>query len=157
RFCMAFSQNHLAMSYSYDPDGPAEFFAGPTDHYDAAFTKRYDDFVRFSAFDYAMTKPNVTLRRDGAGGSVHSNERRLNEEAFATLAKGPMSCEFLGSYSSSKAGGKPWLKAMIDDALSLHPNYLNLLGGEASDALTFMREQPELFAYGLRNMGYRLV
>ncbi len=32
-----------------------------------------------AAFDHALTKPNVTSRRDGAGRAVHSNERRLND------------------------------------------------------------------------------
>ena len=39
-------------------------------------------------------------------------------------------------------------------ALSLHPNYLNIMGW--SDP-TFVQQRPDLIAYGLRNMGYRLV
>jgi hypothetical protein len=153
----ALPRNWLAISYSHDPDRPVEYFSGPTHAYDAGATSRYADYLHDSALDHAMTKANVTLRRDGAGGAVYSNQRKLCDEAFATLTKGPMSCEFLGSYSDAKRGGAKWLSFMIDDALSLHPNYINLLGYQSGDALAFLREQPELFARGLRNMGYRLV
>jgi hypothetical protein len=157
RYANAFPRHWLALSYSHDPDGPPEYFAGPTDRYDASFTRTYADFLRYSAFDYAMTKPNVTLRRDGAGGAVYSNQRRLCEVAFATLAKGPMMSEFVVGYSDAKIGGRAWLEAVLNDALSLHPNYINLLGWTAGDALAFTREQPELFTKTLNTMGYRLV
>jgi hypothetical protein len=157
RWSGAFPRHFLALSYSYDPDGPADCFGGPTDRYDAAFTARYNEFLRFSAFDHALAKPNVTLRRDGVGGAVHSNERRLNADAFATLTRGPMSCEFVQSYTQAKAGGGPWLDALLDDALSLHPNYINLLGYGGAEALAFVREQPKLLARGLESMGYRLL
>ena len=61
------------------------------------------------------------------------------------------------SVGGNKPGGAKWLKFMIDDALSLHPNYINVLGYQAGDALAFIREQPALFSRGLREMGYRLV
>ena len=51
-------------------------------------TEHYGEYLRYSAFDYALTKPNVTYRRDGCGGAVHSNERKLNEEAFRRLMAG---------------------------------------------------------------------
>lgn len=153
----AFPGHWLALSYSYDPDSPKDLWDGPTDRYDPAFARTYEQYLRFAAFDYAMTKPNVTLRRDGVGGAVHSNERRLNDEAFNTLTKGPMVCEFLGGYTSAKAGGDKYVARMIDDALSLHPNYINLLGWQGADALAFMHERRDLFNRGLREMGYRLV
>jgi hypothetical protein len=156
-FSAAFPRKWLALSCSHDPDGPPEYHAGPADHFDAAFTKSYDDFLRFSAFDHAMTKSNVTFRRDGVGGAVYSNERKLLNEAFATLSKGPISCEFIQGYAEAKNAGKAWLKSMIDDALTMHPNYINLIGYEAADARAFLREQPDLIAHGLRTIGYRLV
>ncbi|MDB5322160.1 MAG: hypothetical protein JWN40_3791 [Phycisphaerales bacterium] len=149
--------HYLALSYSYDPDGPKELYAGPTKAFDAAFTANYDDFLRYSAFDHALTVPNVTLRRDGAGGAVHSNERKLNEAAFATLKKGPMFCEFLGGFAHSKRGKPGSVEWKVDDALSLHPNYINLLGWQGGDARDFMKERQDLIELGLRTMGYRLV
>ena len=153
----AFPRNWLALSYSYDPDSPESYRSGPAERYDPVFTAQYPEFLRFSAFDYALTRPNVTFRRDGVGGAVHSNERRLNEEAFATRQKGPMMTEFLGGYAANAKAGGRHLRWMINDALSQHPNYMNLLGWQGGEALAFLREQPELFQQGLRNMGYRLV
>lgn len=149
--------NHfLSLSYSYDPEGPKEYFAGPTEKFDPAFTTHYRDFLNFSAFDHALTKPNITFRRDGCGGAVHSNERLLCENAFATLSKGPFMSEFLGGYGSVKKAGAKWLNWMIDDALSLHPNYVCVLGWQGADARDFLKEQPALALHGLRTMGYRL-
>lgn len=147
----------LALSYSYDPDSPPEYYSGSTSSYSEKDTEHYADFLRYSAFDYALTKPNIVLRRDGVGGAVHSNERRLINEAFETWRKGTMVCEFCGGYSSAKKGGPAWVKWMIDDALSLHPNYINLLGWQSEDALSFCRERADLVKLGLMNMGYRLV
>lgn len=152
----AFPQHRLALSYSYDPDGPKELYAGPTDKFDARFTTHYRDFLRYSAFDHALTKKNLTLRRDGAGGAVHANERKLCEEAFQR-GRVPMFSEFVDGYVQSAKGGTNWVNWKIADALSLHPNYINLLGWCCRDALTFTRERPDLIAHGLRWMGYRLV
>jgi hypothetical protein len=54
-------------------------------------------------------------------------------------------------------GGEKWVRWKIEDALSLHPNYVNLLGWQSHDALAFLREKPDLIEHGLRTMGYRLV
>ena len=153
----AFPDRHVSLSASYDPDTPKALWDGPTKQFDPAFTKTYGEFVRHSAFDYALTKTNVTFRRDGAGGAVHSNERKLIDEAFATRAKGPMMSEFVDGYADSLKGGEKWVRWKIDDALSLHPNYVNLLGWQGGDALKFLKEQPALIEHGLRTMGYRLV
>lgn len=153
----AFPHTSLALSYSYDPDGPPELYAGPTFRFDPAATRTYRDFLHFSAFDHALTKPNVTFRRDGAGGAVHSNERRLCDEAFRTPGRGPMVCEFLGGYAAAKQAGDAHVEHAVNDALSLHPNYVNLLGWHGGDARDFLRGRPDLIAHGLRTMGYRLV
>lgn len=155
-WCESLPNHRLALSYSYDPDSPPEFYAGSTHDYDAAATAHYDDYLSYSAFDYALTKPNVTFRRDGCGGAVHSNERKLNEAAYR-LGRGPMFSEFVDGYSQSKAGGKQWVDWKIDDALSLHPNYICLLGWQGSDVLAFLHERRDLVEHGLRRMGYRLV
>ncbi len=147
----------LALSYSYDPDGPKALYAGPNNRFAPAFTTNYADFLRYSAFDHALTKTNITFRRDGCGGAVHSNERKLSEAAFHSCHRAPMMGEFLGAYGSVKKGGTNWVKWMLEDALSLHPNYLNLVGWQGPDARDFARERPDLIAHGLRLMGYRLV
>jgi hypothetical protein len=152
----AFAGHRVALSYSYDPDGPAELHAGGTERFDPLATAAYDEYLRYSAFDHALTRSNVTWRRDGAGGAVHSNERKLCEAAFA-LGRGPFMSEFAGGYAQAKRGGDGWLRRVVDDALSLHPNYVCLLGWQGADALAFLREQPGLVAHGRLTMGYRLV
>lgn len=155
-WCDSLPHRPLALSASYDPDGPKELYEGGTHEFEEKFTSHYQDFLSYSAFDYALTKPDITFRRDGCGGAVHSNERKLIEQAFGA-GRGPIFAEFVDGYSQSKVGGEKWLRWKIDDALSLHPNYVNLLGWQAGDALTFMREQPELVEFGMRKMGYRFV
>jgi hypothetical protein len=152
----AFPKRRLALSASYDPDSPPELYEGTNRKFDPGATKRYDEFLRYSAFDYALTKSNVSFRRDGCGGAVHSNERKLIDEAFR-LGRGPMFSEFVDGYASSKAGGPKWVEWKIDDALSLHPNYINVLGWQGGDTMAFLRERPDLVSYGLQQMGYRLV
>lgn len=153
----AFPRQMLALSYSYDPDSPKELYSGPYNRLEAGCTTNYSEFLRFSAFDYALTKSNITFRRDGCGGAVHSNERKLNEEAFRVHHRAPMMGEFLGGYGALKKGGTNWVNWVVEDALGLHPNYLNLLGWQGGDARAFARERPDLIARGLRVMGYRLV
>jgi hypothetical protein len=152
----AFPRHWLSLSYSHDPDGPRELFAGPTNRLDPDSTATYDAFLRYSAFDHALTRPNITWRRDGVGGAVYSNQRRLCEQAFA-LRRGPFMSEFVAGYFQTKKGDAEWMRWVIDDALSLHPNYVSLLGWQHNEALAFLREQPELVAHGHRTMGYRLV
>src|SRR5205823_3516494 len=130
---------------------------GPHDRFEPALTTNYSAYLEFSAFDYALTKANITLRRDGCGGAVHSNERKLNQEAFFTFHRAPMFGEFLGAYSSVKKGGSNWVSWMVEDALSLHPNCLNFIGWQCADARAFAHERPDLIAQGLRQMGYRFV
>jgi hypothetical protein len=65
--------------------------------------------------------------------------------------------EFASGYAQARKGDTRWLRWLVEDALSLHPNYVCLLGWQHHEALAFLREQPELVAHGLRTMGYRLV
>lgn len=157
-FSDAFPGHQLALSCSYDPDAPPETWSGTTASYDPDETKHYDEYVHFSAFDHALTRPNITFRRDGCGGTVRSNERKFMDTAFSCLEKGPFTCEFFEGYPFFN-GGDPWWTAdrALDDALSLHPNYIVIMGWQTHEALQFVRERPDLVARGLREMGYRLV
>jgi hypothetical protein len=155
-WCNAFPTHKLALSASYDPDAPENLRNGPTDHFDAAFTENYAEYLYYSAFDYALKIPQITWRRDGAGGAVHSKERKLLNEAHA-LGRGPFVAEFVGGYGDFKKGGQSAVEFAVNDALSLHPNYINVLGWVGADALAFIKDQPEPFHRALRTMGYRLV
>ena len=142
----AFLSTKVALSYSYDPDGPKEYYSGPTSFYDAAFTNYYNDFLSYSAFDHAMTKENITWRRDGCGGAIHSNERKLNEEAF-NAGKGPMFSEMIGDKTNS---GLSIATNAYNDALSIHPNFVQYSG-------SLKTNHPDVYYHVMRNFGYRLV
>jgi hypothetical protein len=152
-WCRALPKRALALSASYDPDGPPELYEGNTRHFDKKWTKHYDEFLKYSAFDYALTKPNICFRRDGCDGAVHSNERQLIREFYA-LKRGPIVCEFMNGFSDNKHAAQ---SKKLDDALSLHPNYICLLGWQGADALAFLQEREYMVDIGLRKMGYRLV
>lgn len=153
----SFPDRMLALSYSHDPDGPKELYAGASNRLDPAFTANYDDFLRYSAFDLALQHGNITFRRDGAGGAVFPNQRKLCEHLYRDLRRAPLASEFVSGYAQAKKGDAGRIKWLISDALSLHPNYIGLLGYSGRDALAFMQERPDLVARGLRGMGYRLV
>lgn len=157
-FANALPGHQLALSYSYDPDAPPETWSGTTAGFDPDETGHYDEYVRFSAFDHALTRDNVTFRRDGCGGTVHSNERKFIGDAFLRHGRAPLTCEFFDGYRFFN-GGDPWWNAdrALEDALDLHPNYIVVMGWQTHEALQFTRERPDLVARGLREMGYRLV
>ena len=68
-----------------------------------------------------------------------------------------MMSEFLGGYSTAKKGKPGWVEWMVEDALSLHPNYVNLLGWQNGDGRDFLHGRSDLVAHGMRTMGYRFV
>jgi hypothetical protein len=101
----AFPHHYLALSYSHDPDGPKSLYDGPPFGYDEKLTRNYADFLAWSAFDHAMTKPNITWRRDGAGGAVTRTSDAFARR-FSKLNRGPFMCEFVDGYGDSKRGGQ---------------------------------------------------
>jgi hypothetical protein len=134
----AFPGIRLLLSYSHDPD------SDPASWSDAA---RYDDFTRWSAFDLALAKPNISFRRDGVYGAMQPNERRFCEAAFAA-GKAPFMSEFTHGYVAGTAA------RAVDDALSLHPNFICVYGYSGS---AFHENDRAEFDRGLRAMGYRLM
>lgn len=137
----AFPNNWLSLSYSYDPDSPSSFYRNPS------FLTNYE---HWSAFDYALTKPNITWRRNGAGGAVQPTDRVFGEKAFR-LSKGPFAVEAAQGYNPAT------VDQLIEDELSLHPNYMNVPGWCWREARSFIEDRPDLMEKGMLNMGYRLV
>lgn len=155
----AFKGRWLALSYSHDPTGPKELYKGPVRRYDQASTDTYSKYLAYSAFDYALTIPTVTFRRNGCGGTISSNERKLAEEYFKRPRGGLMVSELAGGYMAFKYPASwrsfPDIKVAIDDCLSLHPNYITIPGWDGYRARNFIAERPDIVKYGLINMGYR--
>jgi len=154
----AFKHFRLVANYSHDPTGPTEYYAGSLHQYEPFNTLFFKGYLHYSALDYALKKPNVTLRRDGVAGAINSNERLLINSEFSKLQKGPFISEFCygwREYKSGITGFSP--EEALADALSLHPNYVNVPGWHGGGAKGFLEERPDLAAEGLRKMGYRLV
>lgn len=139
----AFAECQLAISYSYDPDEPVENYTN---------SNYYDEYLYWSAYDLAMKYENITLRRDGCGGAIQNNERIFCEEIFADLSRGPFTAEGAGGYSDHDSA-----KYIIEDGLTLHPNYFTIVGWANKQAKAFIENEAELFDYALINMGYRFV
>ncbi|MBQ8732410.1 MAG: DUF4832 domain-containing protein [Oscillospiraceae bacterium] len=133
----------LALSYSYDPDEPYENYNDPN---------RYQDYLRWSAYDLAQKYPNLTLRRDGAGQEVKNCERMFCEDMFKTLDRGPFTAEGCNGYDPRRT-----VEYIVKDGLSLHPNYFTVIGWGGSEARRFIEDYPDLIREGLLNMGYRMV
>lgn len=142
-WCSAFPDAWLALSYSYDPDEPVRSYNEK---------EYYHEYLYWSAFDLAKKYPNLTLRRDGCGGAIQKNERIYCEEMFAPLDRGPFTAEAAGGYS-----GYNQSKWIIDDGLTLHPNYFTIIGWANQGAKDFIEKEPELFRFAHNNMGYRFV
>ena len=157
----AFGDRWLALSYSHDPAGPKELYKGPITHFDEASTDNYPDYLAYSAFDYALTIPTMTFRRNGCAGTISSNERKFAEDYYKRPNGGLMVSELAGGYMNFRhpSSWNPFIspKVAIDDLLSLHPNYCTIPGWDGYRARNFIMERPDLVDYGLREMGYRYV
>ena len=123
--------------------------------------ERYPQLRRFRPLLRLRPRPHQAQRhlppRRLRRGRPLQPAQALRSSRSPPSGPGPFMSEFCGGYGSNKVAGDKWLNFVIDDALSLHPNYVNLLGWQAGDALAFTKERPDLVAHGLRTMGYRLV
>ncbi len=140
----------LFLSYSHETElGVLTNGRGPT---------RYEEYLSFSALDYAVeTFPAAALgfRRDGVAGAITGDEKRFS----GTLYQGNRMqiAEFCNGYAQYKQEGKS-IRACINEALELHPNYMVLMGWDKNGgAADFYKNELEEIKYALKNMGYRMV
>lgn len=119
----------------------------------------YEDYMSWSAFDYALTKPNLTFRRDGAAGALRTYDRQLLESFFRSNRSLPLIAEFFGGYGYYVGNGSGYSPdAALEEALQLHPNYITIMGHDGDfGAASFYAERPDLINEGNKRMGYRLV
>ncbi len=136
----------LSGSYEWRRDQKLDLFAPAS----------YDAFKYQSAFDYALTKENITFRRDGVGGALKVNDYLLFLEYFEKHHRLPLTTEFFISYDRQKEAEDGvrgyFAEDALEEALALHPNYMMLMW----DSEAFFRERQDLIDHGLRRMGYRL-
>ncbi|MEF2246093.1 DUF4832 domain-containing protein [Paenibacillus sp. IITD108] len=119
----------------------------------------YEDYLSWSAFDHALTKPNLTFRRDGAAGALREYDVQLLESFFRSNRNLPLIAEFFGGYGYYKGNGSGYSPdTALEEALQLHPNYITIMGHDGDfGAASFYAERPDLIDEGNRRMGYRLV
>jgi len=119
----------------------------------------YEEYMSWSAFDHALTKPNLTFRRDGAAGALRTYDRQLLDEFFRSNRALPLIAEFFGGYGYYVGNGSGYSPdAALEEALELHPNFITIMGHDGDfGAAEFYDERPDLIDEGNRRMGYRLV
>jgi hypothetical protein len=119
----------------------------------------YEEYMSWSAFDHALTKPNLTFRRDGAAGALREYDRQLLESFFRSNRSLPLIAEFFGGYGYYVGNGSGYTPdSALEEALQLHPNYITMMGHDGDfGAASFYSERPDLIDEGNKRMGYRLV
>ena len=116
----------------------------------------YEEYLAWSGFDYALSKPGISLRRDGIGGAVKIWDTRIMREYYASGRRLPIICEYFDGYNKKlPLGGVRGynVEDSVEEALMLHPNYMMLMW----DSVDFYEKRPDLIAHGLKRMGYRLL
>ena len=115
-----------------------------------------DEYLYFSGFDHALSHENISFRRDGIGGAVKIWDTRLMNDYYQQRRRRPMICEYFGGYRGklSEDGMRGYhVEDSVEEALMLHPNYMMLMW----DSVEFCEKRPDLIAWGLKRMGYRLL
>jgi hypothetical protein len=116
--------------------------------------KSYEEFLYWSAFDYALSKDNISFRRDGIGGAVKLWDTLLMRNFYESKKCKPLICEYFDGYNSKINGSRGYfVDDSVEEALMLHPNYMMLMW----DSIDFYTRRPDLIDHGLKRMGYRLL
>lgn len=122
--------------------------------------QNYEDYYKWSAFDYAMRLDQVTFRRDSGGNLLnYATDERLLSDSFRSGKRLPL----LGEYASGIAQAYSSqfgfdLMGGIDDILfKMRPNYSTVLGWVNSAVAQVVDDgHSELWQRGNEKMGYRL-
>ncbi len=122
----------------------------------------YQQYKTWSAFNYALTKNKLTIRRDGVAGAMRKYDKQLLEDFWTSGRKLPIICEFwrgYDEYDNPSANNRSYSpETALDDILNYHPNYITLMGWDAdSSADEFYTERADLIERGNKEMGYRFV
>lgn len=120
----------------------------------------YEDYIEWSAFDYAMRLDNVTFRRDSGGNLLnYPTDERLLSDFFRSGKRLPL----LGEYASgiaqaySSQFGFDLIGGIDDILFKMRPNYSTVLGWVNSAVAQVADDgNSELWQRGNEKMGYRL-
>ena len=158
RFVDAFADTgkNFVVSCSWDPDYTT------TKAYENGFSKEqaYQNYVQWSAFDYAFRTDKVSYRRDGAASALNYNyDERLMAEAFRAGKRVPILAEYANNwYNINSAGSIYTLESALDDLLfKIRPNNSTTLGWVAVEMANIIaRGDTDFIDRGNTMMGYRL-
>ena len=114
------------------------------------------EFMQNSAFDYAMTKPLIAIRRDGVGGAVYDGDSGRFDKNFIEMfnASGkrlPFTAEYIGSGSGDNA-----FLDMYEESLEYCPTFSSIFGHDRYGLTNFLNH-PDLINRGNLELGYRFI
>ena len=122
----------------------------------------YEEYIQWSAFDYAMKQENVSFFRwGGAGVLKYDSDERLASDYIRSNKKLPLTGEFFSAASDLFTGAQGFtgVEGIDDIAFKLRVNYSTIPGWYNKVAATELLEQEggdEIIARGNQILGYRL-
>ncbi|MBQ2711758.1 MAG: DUF4832 domain-containing protein [Clostridia bacterium] len=142
--------NLLVLSASWDPNY--------IDNYGAVSGNAYQDYYSWAALDYAYTFENMTIRRDGAGGALLEQDKRLMAEAFHSGKEAYLHAEFnAGAESYTDTSSINSMTAVNDMLYNTRTNYSTILGWTARTLNMLIEEgRTGWLDRGFEKIGYRL-
>lgn len=143
-------KKHLSLNYSHE---------WLSDTLDGRTPVGLDEFMEYSALDYAMKFEEIGFEREGVYWAMIPVEWEFNRMTFN---EGKMQiAEIAGSYTQLKQkqneDGIDHAKEALKDCLRLRPNYITIFGwDQQGSAREFYDERSDLIEFGLLHMGYRI-
>lgn len=123
------------------------------------YAKKYSDYLKWSAFDYAMKEPEVAFRRDGIATALMDHDQHLFADVLRSGKKVPNFGEFYGGYTEHRDETYGYTLTDIMNAMiyKMRPNYSTVLGWVADAVEQQATENHWVLDMGNRWFGYRLV
>lgn len=149
---------------AWGPDMP--LFLSSTYEYDQTLTPpvsnptSFEEFKKWSAFDYAWKVPNISFARNGVGGALKEYDSRLLMESFHSNKRVPVQLELYAGYAEySQLGGYAGYteETALQEILMYRANVMTVMGWDLFGAPRYFEERPDLVYKMNRYLGYRLM
>lgn len=119
----------------------------------------YEEYLYWSAFDYAMQQDNIAFKRNGGAGVLMYNyDKRLASDYMRSNKYVPLMAEYFSSFDDQLAENPVFdIEEGIDDILfMLRPNYCTVLGwANINVPKLYELGVDYLYARGNEKFGYR--
>lgn len=120
----------------------------------------YEDYYKWSAFDYAMRLDSTTFRRDSGGNLLnYDTDERLLSDSFRSGKRLPLFGEYASGISQAynEQFGFDLIGGIDDILFKMRPNYSTVLGWVNSAVAQVVDDGNSfLWQRGNEKMGYRL-